>query len=158
MFQAIQAPVSPNPLSPSATRSFRFCVPDEWYRRSKSRNVSTASLEPSEDTIKKFRALQASTDDDYGDDEDEDDDDDEGTAKMAAGKQHSPNSSNDWRGTVSQNRLSTLFEGWLRSPPSSPNNNNKGNRNTVIHSPDKRMSIVSEPVLVENRVLRSSNS
>jgi diaphanous 1 len=101
--------------------------------------------------------LQASTDDDYGDDEDEDDEDDEGTAKIVADKQHSPNSSSDWRGTVSQNRLSTLFEGWLRSPPSSPNNN-RGNRNTVIHSPDKRMSIVSEPVLVENKVLRSSNS
>lgn len=115
-------------------------MPDEWYRRSKSRNVSTASSEPSESTIKRLAALQES---------DEESDEDEGTAKMRAETgspaRPTPNTvTQDWRGSISQNRFSSMFEGWLRptSPPSSPN------RGSAVFLPDARKS-VSEPILVE---------
>lgn len=115
-------------------RSFRICVPDEWYRRSKSRNVSSASLEPSQSTIRRLAALQES-------DEDEDDEDD-GTAKLSGDNTASPNNP-DWRGSISPNRLSTLFDGWLRSPASESTH--------ASFTPDNRKSVVSEPRLVEHR-------
>lgn len=112
-----------------------MCVPDEWYRRSKSRNVSTASFETSDSTIRRLVALQES------DEEDED----EGTAKLASDSPMRPppaTNTADWRGSLSQNRLSSLFDGWLNSsPPASPN------RNSTFGSPGDRKS-VSEPKLV----------
>ena len=60
MFEILQSSYS------SGQCTFRFCVPDEWYRRSRSRNLSSASFETSEATIKQLEALQES-------DEDEDD-------------------------------------------------------------------------------------
>lgn len=111
-----------------------MCVPDEWYRRSKSRNVSTASFETSDSTIRRLAALQES-----------DEDEDEGTAKLASDSPMRPppaTNTADWRGSLSQNRLSSLFDGWLNSsPPTFPDHN------STFGSPGDRKS-VSEPKLV----------
>lgn len=129
-------PYTANPFKSKARRGFRLGVPDEWYRRSKSRNVSSA-VAPSDSTIKRLAALQES--DEEGDEEGE------GTAKMGEQKaQDRPNSAKtvEQRGIVTQSRLSNIFEGWLNSPPSSPN------RNSAIFSPENRKS-VSEPKLLD---------
>jgi diaphanous 1 len=133
----VLSPFCANPFSLSATRRFRFCVPDEWYRRSKSRSVSSSSMEPSQNTIRRLAALQEEEDE-------EEEAEEEGTAKMSDGKTatpaHSPNSSADWRGTMSQNRLSSMFDGWLSS---------SGNRSSVVLSTEDKRKSVSEPRLVQ---------
>ncbi|KAJ3492688.1 hypothetical protein NLJ89_g11182 [Agrocybe chaxingu] len=134
MFNVVEFPFSPNPFKSTARRHYRFCVPDEWYRRSKSRSVPSAPG-PSECTIRRLAALQES----------EDEDEDEGTAKIGEKRpsQSDTDKTIEQRGLVTQGRLSTMFEGWLRStPPTSPN------RNSAILSPENRKS-VSEPKLVE---------
>lgn len=115
----LEAPFKANPLEPSASRYFRFCVPDEWYRRSRSRSSSTASFEPSEDTVKRLASLQES------EEEGEDEGADSGTAKLGQSSSAGASSSikpfippNDWRSSLSQNRLSSMFESWIR--PTSP--------------------------------------
>lgn len=102
--------------SPTTTPIYRFCVPDEWYRRSRTRTLSTGSLTPSEATIKRLADLEESEEED-----EEESAEGEGTAKaQAVGPQSpasSPRKSGDWKGTFSQARLSTMFEGWLPSSP-----------------------------------------
>ncbi|KAJ6572601.1 hypothetical protein B0H10DRAFT_2106751 [Mycena sp. CBHHK59/15] len=125
-------PFSDNALSSSAHRSFRFCVPDEWYRRSKSRNLSSASTEPSESTLRRLASLQET---------EEEDEEDEGTAKL--NDTVSPRASAaEGASSATQNRLSTMFDGWLRGSPVTPS------RSSVVFSPDNRKSVVSEPKLV----------
>ena len=101
--------------SPANPPSYRFCVPDEWYRRSKTRTLSSGSLAPSEATIRRLAELQESEEDE------EEAAEGEGTAKAQVTINQSPTSSppksGDWRGTFSQARLSTMFEGWLPSSP-----------------------------------------
>lgn len=163
---------SPNPptgFSSSATRLFRIAVPDEWYRRtrSKSRHRSSLSLTPSEHTI---RALQDLTEEDEGEDEtherhtqaEESDSETEaeGTAKQkdlspppstsgaaAGGKGGRP----DWRSSISQNRISTMLEGWLR--PSTPTHETTHSEATPTTPPSNRMS-VSEPTLLPQSGMR----
>lgn len=95
--------------------SYRFCVPDEWYRRSRTRTLSSSSLTPSEATMKRLADLQES------EEEDGEPVEGEGTAKAKAAINQSPAGfppkSGDWRGTFSQTRLSNMFEGWLPSSP-----------------------------------------
>ncbi len=147
IFRAIELPFSTNPFSPMAKRKIRFCVPDEWYRRSKSRNVSPAPC-PSESTLKRLAALQESPD--------EEQDGDEGTAtigKATASVSGDTAKAVEQRGLVTQARLSNMFENWLwpTSPPSS-------NRNSVILVPGNRKS-VSEPKLASaSRIIKSRNS
>ena len=97
--------------------SYRFSVPDEWYRRSRTRTLSSSSLTPSEATIKRLAELQES------EENDEEPMEGEGTAKAKAATNQSsassPPKSGDWRGTFSQTRLSNMFEGWLPSSPTS---------------------------------------
>ena len=117
-------------------------MPDEWYRRSKSRNVSSSSTLPSQDTIRRLAALQ---------EDDEEEDEEEGTAKIgqAATPTHSPKSSGDWKGSMSQQRLSSMFDGWLGG----------NNRNSVVFSPENNRKSVSEPRLMERQPsLRPSDS
>jgi hypothetical protein len=132
----VRFPHSPNPFSSSARRMFRICVPDEWYRRSKSRKLSTIPFETSESTLKRLGSLEDS----------EEEDEDEGTAKLGTDSPAHPiahpTATADWRGSLSQARLSSLFDGWLR--PASPNS---PDRNSTIHPSDNRKS-VSEPRLV----------
>jgi len=126
----------PSTFSAKARRSFRVSVPDEWYRRSRPRSTSSLSVEPSESTVK--AALDIDTEEEEGD----------GTAKQAiasaAVSDVSPPSktkSADWRQSLSQGRLSSVFEGWLRpSTPTSPTREGKS------FAPE-RMS-VSEPKLL----------
>lgn len=55
------------------------------------------------------------------------------------------NATSDWRGSISQNRLSSIFDGWLRpSTPTSP-----VNRASAVFTPDNSRKSVSEPMLVE---------
>jgi diaphanous 1 len=123
----------PDPFSVKASRAFRFCVPDEWYRRSKSRDVTHTSLEPSESTIR--RLVESNTEAE------------EGTARFQT--RTSPTSSSivaarpaspDWRASISQARLSSIFDVWKlsTSPTSSSPANFTGEK-----------KIVSEPRLVE---------
>lgn len=113
----LESPHTSNPFasSPStASRSFRFCIPDEWYRRSKSRQVSSTSTEPSEDTIRRLADLE----------ELDENDEAEGTAKQKdlahpeAPASPSSSMTTEWRASISQNRLSSMFESWMR--PTSP--------------------------------------
>ncbi|CAK5262775.1 unnamed protein product [Mycena citricolor] len=133
MYRIVRTPFTANPLSSSATRSFRLCVPDEWYRRSKSRSVSGASIEPSESTIRRLASLQEQEEEDEGEDQ-------EGTAKLTD-TVVSPRSSSAEEPAPS-NRLSMMFDGWLRGGPS---------RDSVVvptSAAENRKSIVSEPKLV----------
>jgi diaphanous 1 len=130
----IEFPFSANPFKSTAKRHFRFCVPDEWYRRSKSRSVSPAPG-PSESTLRRLAALQES--------ESEEDVEDESTAKLRA---RNPPADSDTakaveqRGLVTQVRLSNMFGDWLR--PSSPT----ASRNSAVATHENRKS-VSEPKL-----------
>ncbi|KAJ3556352.1 hypothetical protein NP233_g11996 [Leucocoprinus birnbaumii] len=147
MHNIIVSPFCPDPFrTPTARRFFRFCVPDEWYRRASSRRVSL-SMEPSEGTLK---ALQEEDEEDEGEDE--------GTAKVAGqirGSDPPPSTppatstvnGQERFGSVTSSRLSSMFDGWLRSSsptPSSPNRNNA----IRIANTNNRLS-VSEPRLVE---------
>ena len=144
----LETPLLPNPIGPSASRSFRFCVPDEWYRRSKSRTVSSSSTssDVSQDTIRRLADLEES-------DEDEDTEG-EGTAKQkgldtsdaARGGFKAPM---DWRGSISQSRFSSYLESWMR--PQSPTGEGK-----PPSSPEKK--VVSEPKLMEQRTGDSVSS
>jgi len=123
-------------------RHFRFCVPDEWYRRSKSRNVSPAPG-PSESTIRRLAALQESEEDDA---EEEEEEEGEGTAKLGASNpslETDTKKTVEQRGLVTQARLSNMFENWLY--PSSPNSST---RSSAVFTPDNRKS-VSEPRLMD---------
>lgn len=97
--------------------------------------MSTTSFETSESTLKRLGSLEES------DEEDEDD----GTAK-ADRPNTPPAGTADWRGSLSQNRLTSLFDGWLR--PASPTLPNKLHHNAISLPPGKRKS-VSEPKLVD---------
>lgn len=108
LFDVIQFPFSANPFKFTATRHFRFCVPDEWYRRSKPRSVSRPAA-PSEATIRQLAALQES--------EGEIDSERDGTAKFDAKVVPSLQDTAkaiEQRGLVTQGRLSSVFESWLR--------------------------------------------
>ncbi len=98
--QVIDAPFGPNtfPSKTQVNRIIRICVPDEWYRRSKSR-LSSAALD-NNDTLK------ASNRGSVGDDEEEEG----GTAKQNNVASVSTSKSADPR---QANRLSSIFDGWL---------------------------------------------
>ena len=144
----LETPLAPNPIGASASRSFRFCVPDEWYRRSKSRTVSSTS-NVSQDTIRRLADLE----EEEGDDEDELDQ--EGTAKLKsleASTTSEPGSGGfkapmDWRGSISQNRFSSILDSWIR--PQSPVNERPS-------TPTPK--VVSEPKLVEHKTGDSVSS
>jgi diaphanous 1 len=130
---------APSTFSAKARRFFRFSVPDEWYRRSRPRSTSSLSLDQSE-------SLTGASHD-TGPSEEEDGD---GTAKQARASAVSDTSSPskvksesaDWRQSLSQGRLSSVFESWLRpSTPTSPTT-------TTKNFTPERMS-VSEPRLLE---------
>lgn len=113
-------------------------MPDEWYRRSKSRTISSNSANPSEETIKGLTQSDAS------DDESEEGG---GTAKQKNAVQDTNSNRSsvsgfvaptDWRGSISQNRFSSMLESWIR--PSSPLGSSSAS------PPEKK--IVSEPKLV----------
>ncbi|KAJ3004363.1 hypothetical protein NUW54_g4848 [Trametes sanguinea] len=141
--EILENPLSTNPYGASASRSFRFCVPDEWYRRSKSRSTSSTSTVVSEDTIRRLADLQE-------DDEDEEEEGGEGTAKQKSSDSPERQSSSpptrggfvapvDWRGSISQNRFSSILDSWMR--PQSP----------VGHEEKPVPKVVSEPKLVEHK-------
>lgn len=133
----IETPFLSNPLCSSARRSFRFCIPDEWFRRPKSRPVTSTSLESSESKVEQLADLEKS-------EEKDESTDDEGTAKQQKvvqtprphNEEHNPP---DWRSSLSQGRLSNLFDGLLGNPPST---------SFKISAPERVN--VSEPKLVEH--------
>jgi diaphanous 1 len=127
ILKIIDFPLIANPFSHSAKRSFRFCIPDEWFRRSKTRQLLSSSVEPSESTIKGLAALEES-----------EEEEDEGTAKRRETSRVHPGAL-DWRASLSPNRLTSLFDGWIRpSPPASPTR-----ASAIFASSDKKN--VSEP-------------
>jgi diaphanous 1 len=130
----------PSTFSAKARRFFRFSVPDEWYRRSRPRPTSSLSLESSGSLTEASQDMETS--------EEEDGD---GTAKQARASAVSdilpPSTSKvksespDWRQSLSQGRLSSVFESWLR--PSTPTSPTRAAKNFT----PERMS-VSEPKLL----------
>jgi len=105
--QVIDAPFGPNtfPSKTQVNRIIRICVPDEWYRRSKSRLSSTAL--DNNDTLK------ANGHGNVEDDEEEEG----GTAKQNHAPSVSTSKSADPR---QSNRLSNIFEGWLPGGGTAP--------------------------------------
>ena len=132
--------MTPPGFAAKARRCFRFSVPDEWYRRSRPRSTSSMSLEPSESTIKAVQEMEA-----------EEEEEESGTAKQIPARPASivslsspaktSSTSTEWRQSLSQARLSSVFDSWLRSPTSS-----SPPRVTKVSTPE-RMS-VSEPKLM----------
>ena len=143
--QILGFPFSPNPFQMAAKRQFRFCVPDEWYRRSKPKGLSPAA--PSESTIRRLAALQ---------EEDGDEDNDEGTAKIGnpnlSLSQQNVAKTMEQRGLVTQGRLSSIFDGWLK--PTSPTSSS---RTSAVMSSQNRKS-VSEPTLVNQTITFAGSS
>lgn len=141
--------ISPNSIGPVASRSFRFCVPDEWYRRSKSRSVSSTSSDVSQDTIRRLADLEEA--------EDEEEDEGDGTAKVKSleGSMVSDTARGgftapmDWRSSISQNRFSSILDSWMR--PQSPTVESKS-------PPGTEKKVVSEPKLVAQRTGDSISS
>lgn len=120
-------------------------MPDEWYRRSRTRTLSSSSLTPSEATIRRLADLQESEEE-----SEEESTEGEGTAKAQAAviqpPTGSPSGSGDWKGTFSQSRLSTMFEGWLPSSPTPA----APVESSVQNKQNKRTSVsVSEPIPVQ---------
>lgn len=148
IYDFIRFPYSANPFSSLAKRVFRICVPDEWYRRSKSRNLSTTSFETSEATLRRLGSLEES----------DESDEDEGTAKGAGLTDAHATDMSERKGSFSQSRLSSLFDGWLR--PTSSTSPDLPHRESITHRSDNRKS-VSEPRLVEHHTgsnITSSNA
>ena len=133
-------PFSPNPFKSTAGRKFRICVPDEWYRRTKSHSIPPAPA-PSDSTIKRLAAMQS--------DKESSDEEGEGTAKlgdqMTSPRRQNSTKDDEQHGLVTQGRLSNLFEGWISQSPTSPS------RNSANFTPDNRKS-VSEPRLVDQAI------
>ena len=138
-YDLFHSPDPPSTFSSAAWRFFRFSVPDEWYRRSQPRPTSSLSLELSESLTGVSQDMETS--------EEEEGD---GTAKQARGNAVSdiPSSSKvksestDWRQSLSQGRLSSVFDSWLR--PSTPTSPSSAAKNFT----PERMS-VSEPKILE---------
>lgn len=127
----LDTPLKSFPASSSASRSFRLCIPDAWYRRSRSRSNSSASVGPSEDTFRRLEDLQES------DDESEEGD---GTAKQKEPPlQTAGAGTTDWRSSISQNRLSSMFDSWIHPSTSV---------GSVSIPREKKVVSVSEPKLV----------
>lgn len=109
------------------------------------------SMEPSQDTIRRLASLQESDEEDEGEGE--------GTAKISnntAKPTPAIAPSAEMRNSVSTNRLSSLFGGWLTQPttttePSIATASASSDR-------DKRKSIVSEPKLVEQHHIGPAQS
>ena len=141
-----------NPLGRSASRSFRFCIPDEWFRRSKSRSVSSTS-NVSQDTIRRLADLEEEAEDE--DEEDEGGGTAKGKPSDAPAPLESPPGSGgfkapmDWRGSVSQHRFSSILDSWMR--PQSPTTERPS-------TPTPEKKVVSEPKLVEHKTGDSTTS
>lgn len=79
----------------------------------------------------------------------------EGTAKarelVSQSPANSPRKSGDWRGTFSQARLSSMFEGWLPSSPTpaAPIESSAQNRRTSLS--------VSDPIPVQAEFVESES-
>lgn len=115
--------------------SYRFCVPDEWYRRPSRIAPSKSSFKPTEETLKRLSEL------------DDDDSEGENTAKQkrngnGASVPNSPvtdsSASPGSSGTFSSARLSTMFGSWLGSSSSQDLMN------------EEERCLVSEPIVMDN--------
>lgn len=106
MSSIVEQPVRPMPFPSKmpATRTIRICVPDEWYRRSKSRSLSLTPIE-SGGTLSETSSQTGTEEDESG-----------GTAKQ---KPKVPETSVRYQ--TQQSRRFSLFDGWgsISSPPPS---------------------------------------
>lgn len=132
LFNIVQSSLATSGQKPR----LRFCVPEEWYFRPRAAVLLPSSIQPSEDTLKRFEDIQA------------EEDDGEGTAKqtkstlsaLAADPGTARPSSPDWR-----NSLTNLWRQQPAAPASPPS------------STIKRKS-VSEPMLVQQHTSGSITS
>lgn len=115
---------------------YHFCVPDEWYRRSASKSRPA----PLKETIDDSYVLRTSSPEPMSDEEGE------GTAKVqsgATGVVTTENPATEFNETMSKNRLSTLFDGWMGG--------GSANSSPTSSRVDIRKS-VSGPILVEKSI------
>lgn len=136
-------------VSTRLPHAIRLVVPDEWYRRSKSRSSSHSSLSLDNDTVKNSPGGKGSSGADSDDDKEDEED---GTAKANRQRSpttpaRSPQSQKTSPSTGSVNRLSSLFDGWLHLP-TSPVNTPPTAPNAGVMT--ERLS-VSEPLLLDIR-------
>lgn len=140
-----------NPFSQSAVHFFRFCVPEEWYRRPRSASSFSSALrrDASDSTI-----MPES-------EEHENDSDHDDTAKAARSSSsqssttESKSFATDEKGSLSARRLSNLFDGWLTLSSSKPPADRS--RPSTPSSVSERPS-VSEPMLFETPFGRKLSS
>lgn len=112
MSELVEGPLRPSPFAPKMEpkREIRICVPDEWYRRSKSRSLSLTPIEG--DTFQENRPASRSSNTN-------DDDQEGGTAKQKPKAETLPSPSVEKQHASQTNRFS-LFEAWgNNSSPSS---------------------------------------
>lgn len=110
MSEFVTEPLRASPFAPklAAKREIRICVPDEWYRRSKSRSLSLTPIDGG-DTYQEGRP---SSDSGNTDEEQEG-----GTAKQKPKIETIASSSEKQR--ASQAYRFSLFDGWGNSPSNS---------------------------------------
>jgi diaphanous 1 len=128
LYEILAFPYTVNPFTRKAKRTFRFCIPEEWFRRpdhpkGKSRNREANTLD------------------------DKNDSEGEGTAKAIQYPAGVPVQGTIEKDLMPQNTLSSIFTGFLR--PMSPDGS--------IESSTKRKT-VSEPVLVKQHTGSSMQS
>jgi hypothetical protein len=99
---------SPFPAKLAAKREIRICVPDEWYRRSKSRSLSLTPIDGG-DTFQEGRLSSDSNNND--------EDQEGGTAKQKS-KAETVASASSEKQRASQAQRFSLFDGWGNSPSS----------------------------------------
>ncbi|KAF8443028.1 hypothetical protein L210DRAFT_3153707 [Boletus edulis BED1] len=106
--------------------SFRFCVPDQWFRRkprstsTQSRSTTDSSAEEGESTAKQSKLSAGSS-----------------MAFQTAPIPGSP----EWRGSVAQSRLTSLLACWSQPAPAATS--------AVVATPTGSRKSVSEPLLVQ---------
>ena len=137
LYDVLAFPHHANPFTRKAKRKFRFCVPEEWYRRPGDRNAPS-------------RADKGLTVTDGHSSLSNNDSEGEGTAKAIKSAQpvapSSVKEATEKRISATQNRLSSMITGFLLpSPP------------TTSFTPDNavvstnKLKTVSEPVLLEQQ-------
>ena len=131
LYETLAFPYAANPFTLKAKRTFRFCIPDEWFRhpdghRRRGRNTETNDASTLEDKA---------------------DSEGEGTAKAIQHPAEAPTKGAIEKDSVPQNTLSSIFTGFLR--PMTPDG-------TGVSSSKRKT--VSEPVLLEQRTGSSIQS
>lgn len=134
-------------LSSSSERppSVRFCIPDTWFRRKPPRPSSIQSR--SSATTDVSSSCMETIDNSSAEEKEG-----EGTAKQSkstSGSRAAAGSgSPEWRGSVAQNRLTSLLAGWSQSAPAPAPAPAIASTSVVVATSTGNRKSVSEPLLI----------